>query len=206
MLRSYRKKAAVLLFFIACIGCTGVINAQTSKTARKEARTLSKDGWVPLAGTASLDEQLQAVYELEYETGDDGSPAYIIGTGLNSSPALMASKAIATEMAKADLVEQMETRFAAIISTSVVNRQLTAEEAESAIKFAMRAKAVMQQQLGPTRVVLQMARPLPDGHTEVTIRVAYPARDGIGRLKNIVGDSLPQEENELKDKLNSLGN
>ena len=73
------------------------LNEKATKTARKEAKKLTKEGWKVSPGALPMEKQLDRSYMMEMEIDDDLFQKFIIGEAMSFGSVYDAAKMQATE-------------------------------------------------------------------------------------------------------------
>ena len=180
------------------------IGAKPIKEARKEAKKLTKEGWLVSPGALPIDKQLEKSYMLQFETDDNGYPLYIMAEAMSVGENYDAAKMQATELAKQNLIAQVETDVNTIIENDVSNRQLSAEEAASITRSVLASKNVISAKLGRILPVVQIYRKLPNKNSEVLVRIAYSSELARQAALQAVRDDLESRGDKLHLQLDSL--
>ncbi len=200
----------------------GVVNAQTdrkavakmtekelsekaTKAARKEAKSLEKEGWQIAPGALPIDKQLDKTYRMQYEQDDYGYPKYLMGEAMSIGQNYDAAKMQALELAKQNMAGQIQTEVTALIENTVANNQLGEEEAASVTKSVMASKNLISQSIGRVVPVMEVYR--TDAKTknkEVLVRIAYSSDMARRAAINAVKKQLEQEGMDLHGKLDKL--
>ena len=177
------------------------LNERSVKAARKEARRLKKEGWSVSPGALPLEKQLDRAYTMQYEYDTDNYPKYIMADAQSVGQNYDAAKMQAMELAKQNLVGQIETAMTSIVENSVANRQLDAGEAASVVKTLVAGKNVIMQRIGRILPVTECYRSLPNGNKEVLVRIAYSSDAAKKVVRDYVGQQLESEGRELQEEL-----
>lgn len=181
------------------------LNAKAVKSARKEAKSLQKEGWKVAPGALPIDKQLDKAYKMQYETDDNGYPKYIMGEAMSIGQNYDAAKMQALELAKQNMAGQIQTEVTALIENTVANNQLEADEAVSVTKSVMASKNLISQSIGRVITVTEVYR--TDKKTkneEVLVRIAYNSDMARKAAINAVKKELEQEGKDLHGKLDKL--
>ena len=180
------------------------LNEKATKAARKEAKTLKKEGWQTAPGALPIDKQLDKSYLMQYEYGEDMYPKYIMGEGMSVGGNYDGAKMQALELAKQNLAGQIQTEVTALIENTVANSQLSGEEAESITRSVLASKNLISQSLGRTIPIVEIYRTLSNKNKEVLVRIAYNG-DAAKKLANdAVRKDLEQRGENLHNKLDEL--
>jgi len=177
------------------------LNEKATKTARKEAKKLAKEGWQAAPGALPLDKQLDRSYMMQQEFDEDMFPKYIMGEAMSIGENYDAAKMQALELAKQNLAGQIQTEVTALIENTVANNQLAAEEAASVTKMVSAAKALISQKIGRVIPVVEVYRTLQNKNKEVRVYIAYNAKMAKAAAKSAIRDELAKEGEDLQKKL-----
>lgn len=180
------------------------LNTKATKAARKEAKTLKKDGWTTAPGALPLEKQLDKSYLMQMEYDEDMYPKYLMGNAMSIGENYDAAKMQALELAKQDLAGQIQTEITALIENTVSNRQLEAEEAASVTQSVMTAKNLISQSIGRTITVVEVYRTKNNKNKEVLVRIAYNGTMAKAAAKKAVREQLENKGEELHKKLDKL--
>ena len=180
------------------------LNEKASKTARKEAKTMTKEGWQTAPGALPIDKQLDKSYMMQYEYDENMYPKYIMGEAMSVGGNYDAAKMQALELAKQNLAGQIQTEITALIENTVANAQMSGEEAESVTRSVMAAKNLISQSLGRTIPVVEVYRTLANKNKEVLVRIAYSGDAAKKIAKDAVRKELEQRGENLHNKLDKF--
>lgn len=181
-----------------------MLNEKATKTARKEAKSLAKEGWTAAPGALPLEKQLDKSYMMQMEYDEDMYPKYIMAEAISIGGNYDAAKMQALELAKQNLAGQIQTEVTALIENTVANEQLGAEEAESVTRSISAAKNLISQSIGRTITVVEVFRTLKNKNKEVLVRIAYNGDMAKKAAKNAVHQDLEKRGDELHNKLDEL--
>ena len=180
------------------------LNEKATKAARKEAKTLKKEGWQTAPGALPIDKQLDKSYLMQYEYGEDMYPKYIMGEGMSVGGNYDGAKMQALELAKQNLAGQIQTEVTALIENTVANSQLSGEEAESITRSVLASKNLISQSLGRTIPIVEIYRTLSNKNKEVLVRIAYNGDAAKKLAKEAIRKDLEQRGENLHNKLDEL--
>lgn len=176
------------------------LGARATKTARKEAKQMRKEGWQTTPGALPIEKQLDKAYVLQMEYSSDMFPKYIIGEAMSVSENYDAAKIQALELAKQNLAGQIQSEMTALIENTVANKQLSAEQAASITETVMASKNMISQSLGRVLPLVEVYRVLSNRNKGVLVRIAYSA----DAAKVAVRKTLESKADGLHEKLNEL--
>lgn len=180
------------------------LNEKATKTARKDAKKLQKEGWQTVPGALPIEKQLDKSYLMQMEYDEDMFPKYIMAEAMSIGENYDAAKMQAIELAKQNLAGQIQTEVTALIENTVANKQLEAEEAASVVQTISAAKNLISQSIGRTIPVMEVYRTKPNKNKEVLVRLAYSQEMAKAAAKKAVRQELEQKGEELHNKLDKL--
>lgn len=180
------------------------IKEKALKEARKEAKRLAKEGYKPAAGALPLDKQIEQSWKYQYETDEEGNRLYIVASQTAKAGSYSAAKTQATAIAKVDLAGQIATEVAALIEAQVSNEELGEGDAATLVKTVSASKQKIQQNLGHTIPVVEIARTLSNKNVEMQITMAYNVNNALTIVKQAVKEELRAQGNKLADELDKI--
>lgn len=180
------------------------LNDKATKTARKEAKKLKKEGWITAPGALPLEKQLDKSYLMQYEYDEEMFPKYIMGEAMSIGGNYDAAKMQALELAKQNLAGQIQTEVTALIENTVANEQMEAEQAASITRSVMASKNLISQSIGRTITVMEVYRTLSNKNKEVLVRIAYNSDMAKKAAKKAIKEDLEKKGDDLHNKLDEL--
>lgn len=180
------------------------LNEKATKTARKDAKKLKKEGWITVPGALPLEKQLDKSYMMQMEYDEDMYPKYLMGEAMSIGENYDAAKMQALELAKQNLAGQIQTEVTALIENSVANEQLANEDATSVTQSIMGAKNLISQSIGRTIIVMECYRVKTNKNKEVLVRIAYNGAMAKAAAKRAIQDELKSKSEDLQKKLDLL--
>lgn len=99
------------------------LGEKATKTARKEAKRLAKEGWTTTPGALPLEKQLDKSYLMQMEYDENMFPKYLMGEAMSIGENYDAARLQAMELAKQSLAGQIQTEVTALIENTVSNKQ-----------------------------------------------------------------------------------
>ena len=194
---------AMAVFMV--LGATMALAAdKNERLAAKEAKKLEKEGWKVRPGAFPLEEQLLKSYELQSKTDEDMYPVYIMGEATSVGENYDAAKTSALSLAMTNLAGQIQTELTALIENTVVNKQLTEEEAVSISETVMSSKTLISQSLGRTMPVVECYRLNSKKNTEVLVRIAYSEKKAKAQAMKIVREELERKGVKVSEQLEKI--
>ena len=176
------------------------LEAKVSKATKKEAKRLKKDGWVVNPGALPLEKQLERSYLMEYQYDENLYPKFITGTAQSIGENYDAAKTAANQLAIVDLAGKIQTEVAALVESSVANKQLSPEEAASVTQSIMAAKSLISQSVTRVITVVECYRILPNKNREVMVRIAYNGEMAKEAVKKVIREDLEKKAENLHEK------
>ena len=180
------------------------LNEKATKTARKDAKKLKKEGWITVPGALPLEKQLDKSYMMQMEYDEDMYPNYLMGEAMSIGENYDAAKMQALELAKQNLAGQIQTEVTALIENSVANKQLANEDAASVTQSIMGAKNLISQSIGRTIIVMECYRVKTNKNKEVLVRIAYNGAMAKAAAKRAIQDELKSKSDDLQKRLDQL--
>lgn len=180
------------------------LNEKATKTARKDAKKLKKEGWITVPGALPLEKQLDKSYMMQMEYDEDMYPKYLMGEAMSIGENYDAAKMQALELAKQNLAGQIQTEVTALIENSVANKQLANEDATSVTQSIMGAKNLISQSIGRTIIVMECYRVKTNKNKEVLVRIAYNGAMAKAAAKRAIQDELKSKSDDLQKRLDQL--
>lgn len=177
------------------------LDAKVSKSTKKEAKRLKKDGWVVSPGALPLEKQLERSYLMEFEYDANQFPKYIMANAQSIAENYDAAKTAATSLAITNLAGQIQTEVTALVENTVANKQLDPEDAASITETVMANKNLISQSIGRVITVVECYRILPNKNREVMVRIAYNGEMAKEVAKKAVRQELEKKGEKLHDKL-----
>lgn len=179
------------------------LDKKSMKMARKEAKSLKKEGWYIPPGGLPMDKMLERGFMKQYEEDANGYPRYIVGNASSVGGTKIASKNQAIEAAKLELAGQIETTIVGLVENSFANNQITQEEAASLTKTVTGSKNIISQKLGRVLVLFEAYRDMGK-NVESTVRIAYNQEMAMEAAKQAIRDELEEEADEIHKKLDQI--
>lgn len=177
------------------------LDSKSSKTARKEAKKLEKEGWKAAPGALPLEKQLDRSYLKQQEEDELGYPKFLMSEAMSIGENYDAAKAQAYELAKQNLAGQIQTEVTALVESTVANKQLGKEEAASITESVLASKNLISQKIGKTITVVELYRTLPNKNKEVLLRLAYNLGMAKEAARQAIREDLQHKGKDLHEQL-----
>ena len=200
-----KKIYIIAMAAIMALCATAALAAEKlDRLAAKEAKKLEKEGWMIRPGSLPLEQQLLKSYELQSKTDEDMYPLYIMGEATSVGENYDAAKTAAISLALNNLAGQIQTELTALIENTVVNKQLTAEEAVSISETVMTSKSLISQSLGRTMPVMECYRLNSKKNTEVLVRIAYSQKKAKAQALKAVKEEMERKGEKVNEQLDKI--
>lgn len=180
------------------------LSKKVSKTAKKEAKSMKKAGWLVTPGALPIEKQLDRSFTMQMEYDETLFPKYIMAEAMSIGETFDAAKMQAMELAKQNLAGQIQTEVAALVENSVANKQLSQEEAASVTKSIAAGRTLIIQSLGRVIPVVEVYRPLKNKNKEVLVRLAYNSDMAKAAAKAAVRRNLESGADGLQQRLDDI--
>lgn len=170
------------------------------KDAKKAARQMKKEGWMPMPGSPSLETQINDYLTRRY-TLNGNFPKYIVGEGTASAKLADAARKHALANARVELAGSIGAEVAALVEEGTNNNAYSAEEQETLSKLMQSSKTLIQQKIGRTEIVMEAYRKVGNS-TEVIVRISADGTVSKAAILSMFND----EQKGLRDKLEKTMN
>ena len=180
------------------------LNARASQDAKKEAKKLTKQGWLVSPGALPLEKQLDKAYLTALEYDEDLFPKYIIANAQSVGENYDAAKTAAISLAITNLAGQIQTEVTALVENTVANKQLGEEAAASITETVMSSKNLISQSIGRTITLVECYRVLENKNREVLVRIAYNSEMAKAAAKKAIRQDLEDKGKKLHGQLDEV--
>ncbi len=180
------------------------LNAKVSRSTKKEAKRLQKEGWQVAPGALPLEKQLEKAYTMQYEFDESGYPLYIMAEAMSIGENYDGAKAQALELAKENLAGQIQTEVTALVESTVANKQLAAEESATIVETVKASKNLISQSLGRVFPVVEVYRTKANKNKEVLVRLAYNEKMAREAAKRAIKQELEAKGQDLHKQLDTV--
>ena len=174
--------------------------ANAWKEAKKAAKQMKKEGWLPMPGSPTLETQMND-YLLRRYMQNGNFPKYILGEGTASAKNSDAARKHALANARVELAGNVGMEVAALVEEGTNNNAYSEEEQETLSKLMQSSRTLIQQKLGRTEVIMEAYRKIGNS-TEVMVRISA---DG-SVSKAAILSMFNEDQKELRDKLEKTMN
>ena len=173
------------------------------KDAKKEARRLSKEGFLTMS--IPIQRQLEEYYMRMSERDEDGMPKYIMASNLATGNSYAAAQMEATNIAKVRLAHQIQVMVMSQAKIDLANASLSSEEATSITKVLEKSTLMVAQKLNQVMIAQEYYRILSNKNYEVHVVLLYNTKtvrdmvfqDAKQRLQEDLDAFKPEHEKLL---------
>ena len=180
-----------------------LLDAKPTKSAKKEAKELKKEGWTVPAGEQSIEQQITAsqLYGAELTTTEEGNTIkrFIMQTAQQTSGTYNTAYAAARAAAQVELASMIKTKLGSAMQQKLDILQSDAVSSTTVDRFNERSKMIVDQTLTNSIPVLTIYRRLPNNNFEVQVRIAFDKKDLITRIKRSMRKELEADGDKLLD-------
>lgn len=180
------------------------LNAKVSRSTKKEAKRLQKEGWQVAPGALPLEKQLEKAYTMQYEFDESGYPLYIMAEAMSIGENYDGAKAQALELAKENLAGQIQTEVTTLVESTVANKQLAAEESATIVETVKASKNLISQSLGRVFPVVEVYRTKANKNKEVLVCLAYNEKMAREAAKRAIKQELEAKGQDLHKQLDTV--
>jgi hypothetical protein len=190
--------AALLVFNVVAFAQSNELKKEIKdraiKEARREAKSLEKEGYYVTPGSLPLAKLVEKSWMKQYQENDNGQTKYITADGNAVAQSKTAAEMQAIEMGKIQLAGLIQTNMSSLINANIGNAQLSTEDAASVTEIVQSAKNIIATELGYVDPFFKLYRDIKGDKVEVQVRLFYDTTQSLEIAKKVV-------QKELKDKL-----
>lgn len=183
-----------------------LLNMKPSKSAKKQAKELRKQGFVVPVGEATLEHQItrSQLYDEELTTDEEGNTTkrYYQHTGISRSGAYNTGFAAARANALTEVASMMKTQLVAAWKTKNDNSEGSSVTTTNE-KFNQRVGGIVDECITNAIPTVKMYREV-NKVFEVQVRLAFDKKELSSRLKRALQKELEQEGDELNDIVDEI--
>ena len=185
-----------------------MLNAKTTKQAKKQAKELKAEGWTVPAGDLDIAQQVtrSQLYSAELATDESGNVTkrYIMQTAQQTAGTYNSGYAAARAAAQTELAAMLKTELVTAMQQKLDNSESDALTAITIDKFNQRSRMIVDQTLTNAIPVLSIYRRLPNNKFEVQVRIAFDKKELIARIKRNMELELEKDGDKLYDIVDAV--
>ena len=174
-----------------------------STDVKREAKKYEKEGWNNFPGNMPINQQLNNTFNKQNELDEQGIQKWFFATGFSVGQTLAAAEMQANELAKNDLVQQVQSDISSFTETNLANNQLSKDEAASITKTVNVVTNKVAQKLGRIIPLLRIYRETPNNY-EVQVQVGYNIAIAKKIMLEEVKKELGNDAEKIKDKMSGF--
>jgi len=176
-----------------------------SSDVKKESRKYEKERWNSFPGGLPINQQLNNTYNKQNELDDYGMQKWFFATGVSVGQTLASAEMQANELARNELVKQIQSDIKSFTESNLANNQLSKDEAASITKTVNVVTNTVAQKLGRVVTLLKIYRETANNYV-VQVQIGYH----ISSAKKIIIEEIKKElgdnSNNIKLKIESFLN
>jgi hypothetical protein len=175
------------------------LHKKIEKDAKKEAKKMEKEGWKTT--WMPLEKQLYRYYAYMYDSDENGSPNYIMGTGQSAMNNYDAARMQATELARSEIARNVDQMVIGFIENTIGDEH----DAIITILTELHCSSLNSERMSIIAVV-EAYRDLPDKNREVQMRLVLkePVSKVMYKFKSALRDELRKRGLKLSEKTMKL--
>jgi hypothetical protein len=177
--------------------------SRLSGDVKKESKKYEKEGWNNFPGSMPIGQQLNNTFNKQNELDEEGMQKWFFASGVSVGQTLAAAEMQANELAKNDLVQQVESDIKSFTETNLANNQLSKDEAASITKTVSIVTNKVAQKLGRVVPLLKIYRETANSY-EVQVQVGYNISSAKKIMLEEVKKELGGDAEKIKDKMNNF--
>jgi hypothetical protein len=181
-----------------------LLNDKAGKLARKQGKSLIKEGWKESPGSLPISKQLDNSYMRISELDNEGYPAWYTSNAKATANTSAAAKLSAMELAKLDLAGQLGSNITGLVENSVSNNQLTESEANSIQKVISASNNVISASLGRVLVFTEFYKKMNESNIQCAVTIGTNAKLAEQSAKKAIKKKLQEETDVVREKLDRL--
>lgn len=186
---------------------SGVIDRKTSRqitqSIRKEAKSLTKEGYDVEVGAPGIEWQLRKSYDKEFLLDDEGNNLFVIGVGSAISGIQNAARRHAVSDAQIDACTFLESKIMGLIENDYNNKLYSRNEYQTLSRMKGVFSNLLAHQLPIGTPVCTFVRDNKKFY-DYQIRVAYSTKAMDEKTKMVVSEILGSENDELRKKFERI--
>lgn len=194
----------LLVFALVLIMGSLAVNAQSAKDIRKMVKQYEKDGWVVPIGKLPLATQIEESLKLQAQRDENGEPVFVEGSAQAVGQNYDGAKMQALEVAKINIAGSISTEITAMVENTLINKQLSPEEAATITKTVEASKGLITQRIGRLIIPVECYRELKNRNKEVRVVAFFKYKDAMNDAVDAIQKELEDSGARLHDKLDKL--
>lgn len=182
------------------------LKEKASKDAQKEAKKLTKEGWVIFPGDLPLAKQLDRSYAMEFEYVQNAAgnivPKYLVGRGMATGENYSATQNAAVELAKQYVAGLAEIDITTITETTLANQEK--DVATSLAEVVSSSKNIVSKKIGEVTPIVTLRKEEGKGLVSVLVRVVYDRNTVLKAYKETIREELEKKGDKLHEQLDQV--
>ena len=198
-----------LSIIVSLLGTTlwgqAISDKKVERDAKKQAKTLVKEGWAVAPGHQSIEIQQLRASKLQNSFDEDFNPKYVFGSAQSVAPNYDAAKFQATELAKIEMAGIISSEVAGLVETNIGNSQLDPGQAAAIVKTVGDYKSFVASKLSNVIPVIEMYKTDPKTkNTIVSVGLFYNKEEAVKAGIKAVREQMMKDSEELGKELDVI--
>lgn len=144
---------------------------KASKSARKQAKELVKEGWKPIGAGKPIEAQLDRAWQYK-EPNEDGEMEYLVETGTSIANTLSTAQAAAKQQARLAIAKSLESEVGSLIEGSLNHAELSDDDVRDVSKMNEVNNTFVHQKLNKSIVISEWYKKTDNGKYKVEVTMA----------------------------------
>lgn len=175
-----------------------LLSEKASKDARKQAKEMKKQGWTVGVGALPLEKQIDRSMMMQIDLDPSGRSAWLMGEANSVGSNLDAARFAAMELAKVNIVQQMEQEISGNVEQALGNQQITADQAASVMQTVGQFQTIFSHRLAGMQPIVSVFRKLSSGQYEARVTLFYSRAEMNNMAREAIAGQLLQNIREQK--------
>ena len=207
IITNYEKVIAILMLSLIQISTYAQKYKfqRVSRDVKKQAKITLKDGWKTYPSDLPIPQQLNNSFNKRGEIDETGNPKLMVGRGRSVAQTMAAAEFQALELAKNEIVKQMEANINIVINGELSNNQINKNDAASITKQVSLSTNTISKKLGRTINLVKMYKENLETY-EVDITIGYDTKTAKTIMIDEIKASLGAEADKLRTTFESFLN
>lgn len=174
------------------------------KSAKKEVKSLKKDGFKVPPGSLPMYDQMAIAICKAKERNDKDRNKFFIAPGQAVGSTKAAARMQAIELAKVEIAGLINSQVAGLVENNLGNSQLNEEEAESVTQSIQGSKSLIAQEISMIDVIFEAYRPMDNKNVDYAVQIAIDSDMAVNKAKKVIRKQLEDKADVLQGKIDKL--
>lgn len=179
------------------------LKGRANKDAKKQAKSLKKEGFTVLPGDLPMERQLENSFFARLDTDDFGNPKYFVAYQQTKAETFAAAKQAAYQLCLTDIASKIGTEIVGRIKSNVANSE-GMSDATSITEVIGAYQNNVSARLGRTTPIVMLKKMDPSGLTHITMSIKYPISEAERIVKDDLRKKLEADAEVSQEEINGL--